>query len=110
MDRGLWSFSRFVTFILLSISFIVIQENLKAFLPNGGRIEKIKIALIGIGNCSSSLIQGIYYYRDKDPQDMVGLMHHEIGGYKPEDIQVVAAFDIDERKVCLLYTSDAADE
>jgi len=62
-------------------------------------MEKIKIALIGIGNCSSSLIQGIYYYRDKDPQDMVGLMHHEIGGYKPEDIQIVAAFDIDERKV-----------
>ena len=62
-------------------------------------MEKIKIALIGVGNCSSSLIQGIYYYRDKDPQDIIGLMHHEIGGYKPEDIQVVAAFDIDERKV-----------
>ena len=62
-------------------------------------MEKIKIALIGVGNCSSSLIQGIYYYKDKDPQDMVGLMHHEIGGYKPEDIQVVAAFDIDKRKV-----------
>mgnify|MGYP000569011669 CR=1 FL=1 len=62
-------------------------------------MEKIKIALIGVGNCSSSLIQGIYYYRNKDPQDMVGLMHHEIGGYRPEDIQVVAAFDIDERKV-----------
>jgi len=62
-------------------------------------MEKIKIALIGVGNCSSSLIQGIYYYRDKEPQDIIGLMHHEIGGYKPEDIQVVAAFDIDERKV-----------
>jgi len=55
--------------------------------------------LIGVGNCSSSLIQGIYYYRDKDPQDIIGLMHHEIGGYQPEDIQVVLAFDIDERKV-----------
>ena len=52
-------------------------------------MEKIKIALIGVGNCCSSLVQGIYYYRDKDPQDMIGLMHHEIGGYKPEDIQVV---------------------
>jgi len=62
-------------------------------------MEKIKIALIGVGNCSSSLIQGIYYYRDKDPQDIIGLMHHEIGGYQPEDIQVVLAFDIDERKV-----------
>ena len=62
-------------------------------------MEKIKIALIGVGNCSSSLIQGIYYYRDKDPQDIIGLMNHEIGGYQPEDIQVVLAFDIDERKV-----------
>ena len=62
-------------------------------------MEKIKIALIGVGNCSSSLIQGIYYYRDKDPQDIIGLMNHEIGGYQPEDIQVVVAFDIDERKV-----------
>jgi len=62
-------------------------------------MEKIKIALIGVGNCASSLIQGTYYYRDKDPKDIIGLMHHEIGGYKPEDIQVVAAFDIDRRKV-----------
>ena len=62
-------------------------------------MEKIKIALIGVGNCASSLIQGIYYYKDKEPQDIIGLMHHEIGGYKPEDIQVVAAFDIDKRKV-----------
>ena len=60
---------------------------------------KIKIALIGVGNCASSLIQGTYYYRDKDPKDIIGLMHHEIGEYKPGDIQVVAAFDIDKRKV-----------
>ncbi len=58
--------------VLRSIYFIFIQKKLRAFLPNGERIEKIKIALIGIGNCSSSLIQGIYYYRDKDPQDMIG--------------------------------------
>ncbi|MFQ5443095.1 MAG: inositol-3-phosphate synthase [Nitrospinales bacterium] len=62
-------------------------------------MKKIKIALAGVGNCSSSLIQGIHYYQGKDPQDCIGLMHHEIGGYKPEDIQVVAAFDIDKRKV-----------
>lgn len=62
-------------------------------------MEKIKIALVGIGNCSSSLIQGIHYYRGKNPQDIVGLMHHTIGGYRPEDIQVVMAFDIDKRKV-----------
>ena len=37
---------------------------------------KIKIALIGVGNCASSLIQGTYYYKDKDPKDIIGLMHH----------------------------------
>ena len=59
----------------------------------------IKIAIVGVGNCASSLIQGIHYYREKTPQDAIGLMHWEIGGYKPGDIEVVAAFDIDKRKV-----------
>jgi myo-inositol-1-phosphate synthase len=62
-------------------------------------MSKIKIAIIGIGNCASSLIQGIHYYRDKKPEDAIGLMHWEIGGYGPGDIEVVAAFDIDSRKV-----------
>ena len=62
-------------------------------------MSKIKIAIIGIGNCASSLIQGIHYYRDKKPDEAVGLMHWEIGGYEPGDIDVVAAFDIDKRKV-----------
>ncbi|MCZ6912092.1 MAG: inositol-3-phosphate synthase, partial [Proteobacteria bacterium] len=62
-------------------------------------MSKIKIAIVGIGNCASSLIQGIHYYREKDPQDAIGLMHWEIGGYRPGDIKVVAAFDIDQRKV-----------
>ncbi len=62
-------------------------------------MAKIKIAIIGIGNCASSLIQGIHYYREKSPQDAVGLMHWEIGEYRPGDIEVVAAFDIDKRKV-----------
>ncbi|HDO22538.1 MAG TPA: inositol-3-phosphate synthase, partial [Nitrospirae bacterium] len=52
-----------------------------------------------IGNCASSLIQGIYYYRDKNVKDAIGLMHWDIGGYKPYDIEVVTAFDIDKRKV-----------
>jgi myo-inositol-1-phosphate synthase len=60
---------------------------------------KIKIAVVGVGNCASSLLQGIEYYRHKQPQDAIGLMHWEIGGYKPGDIEVVAAFDIDKRKV-----------
>ena len=61
--------------------------------------KKIKIAIIGVGNCASSLVQGIYYYRNKSREDAVGLMHWEIGGYAPGDIEVVAAFDVDKRKV-----------
>jgi len=62
-------------------------------------VGKIKIAIFGVGNCASSLVQGIYYYRDKSPEDAIGLMHWDIGGYKPYDIEVVAAVDIDRRKV-----------
>jgi len=63
------------------------------------QLDKIKIAIIGLGNCASSLIQGIHYYKDKKPEDAIGLMHWDIGGYNPSDIEVVAAFDIDKRKV-----------
>ena len=62
-------------------------------------MSKIKIAIVGIGNCASSLIQGIYYYEDKKPEDAIGLMHWKIGDWDPTDIEVVAAFDVDERKV-----------
>jgi len=62
-------------------------------------MDKIKIAIAGIGNCASSLIQGIHYYKNKDAHDAIGLMHWDIGGYTPCDIDVVAAFDIDKRKV-----------
>jgi myo-inositol-1-phosphate synthase len=62
-------------------------------------MSKIKIALVGLGNCSSALVQGIHYYRNKNEDDAIGLMHWEIGGYHPGDIEVVAAFDIDKRKV-----------
>jgi myo-inositol-1-phosphate synthase len=58
----------------------------------------IKIAVCGVGNCASALIQGIEYYRH-DPSLQEGLMHRNLGGYFPEDIEVVAAFDIDRRKV-----------
>ncbi|MCZ3366246.1 MULTISPECIES: inositol-3-phosphate synthase [Methanobacterium] len=62
-------------------------------------MEKIKIAIMGLGNCASSLIQGIHYYKNKDPEEAIGLMHPVIGDYTASDIEVVAAFDIDERKV-----------
>jgi len=62
-------------------------------------MKKIRIAIIGVGNCASSLIQGIYYYHHKKPKEVIGLMNWDIAGYKPYDIEVVAAIDIDERKV-----------
>ena len=65
------------------------------------RSRSIKIAIAGIGNCFSSLLQGIYYYKDvKDEKKLIpGLMHNVLGGYKVSDIKVVAAFDIHKRKV-----------
>ncbi|MEE3627437.1 inositol-3-phosphate synthase [Nitrospirillum sp. BR 11752] len=61
---------------------------------------KIRIAIAGIGNCASALIQGIHYYTpERCREGVVGLMHREIGGYLPCDIEVVAAFDVDARKV-----------
>lgn len=57
----------------------------------------IKVGIIGLGNCASSLIQGIEYY--KNTNNYSGIMKPIIGGYKPEDIEIVCAFDIDERKI-----------
>jgi len=57
------------------------------------------MAVAGLGNCASSLIQGIEYYKHVNEKDCIGLMHYEIGGYRASDIDVVAAFDIDARKV-----------
>lgn len=62
-------------------------------------MESIRIGIIGVGNCASSLIQGIQYYREKVEEDAIGLMHWDIHGYKPYDIEVAAAFDIDKRKI-----------
>jgi myo-inositol-1-phosphate synthase len=61
-------------------------------------MKNINIALVGIGNCTSSLVQGLEHYRD-GANDTIGLMHHELGGYRPSDIRVVAAWDVDRRKV-----------
>jgi len=63
-------------------------------------LGKIKVAIIGVGNCASSLVQGIHKYVEiPDGEDVPGLMHNRIGEYRIEDIEVVAAFDIDENKV-----------
>ena len=61
--------------------------------------QKIRIAIVGVGNCASSLVQGIAYYAGREAADAIGLMHWQIGGFRPADIDVVAAFDVDARKV-----------
>jgi myo-inositol-1-phosphate synthase len=63
---------------------------------------KIRIGIVGVGNCASSLLQGIEFYRAGDHEatsEHVGLMHHSVCGYRPSDIEVVCAFDVDQRKV-----------
>jgi len=62
-------------------------------------LKKIRLAIAGLGNCASSLIQGIEYYKHADEKECIGLMHYDICGYRAGDIDVVAAFDIDARKV-----------
>lgn len=61
--------------------------------------RKIRIAVIGVGNCASSLVQGIQYYSSRDKNESIGLLNYEVGGYRSEDLEVVAAIDIDARKV-----------
>ena len=63
-------------------------------------MSKVRIAIVGVGNCASSLVQGLAYYRDADAAEKVpGLMHVELGGYHVRDVEVVAAFDVDAKKV-----------
>src|SRR5437870_5719651 len=65
-------------------------------------MRKIRIAIVGVGNCASSLVQGINFYDGSSANGTaIGLMHRQIGFYRPGDIEVVAAFDIDRRKVGL---------
>jgi myo-inositol-1-phosphate synthase len=62
--------------------------------------EKVRVAIIGVGNCASSFVQGVHYYRDADARQRVpGLMHVDLGGYHVRDIEFTAAFDIDREKV-----------
>jgi myo-inositol-1-phosphate synthase len=62
--------------------------------------DKVRVAIVGVGNCASSLVQGVTYYRNVRPEDEVpGLMHVELGGYHVRDLEFVAAFDVDAKKV-----------
>ena len=63
-------------------------------------MSKVRIAIVGAGNCASSFVQGLEFYKDASPQDTVpGLMHVDLGGYHVRDVEVVAAFDVDAKKV-----------
>jgi myo-inositol-1-phosphate synthase len=62
--------------------------------------EKVRVAIVGVGNCASAFVQGVSYYKDADPSERVpGLMHVDLGGYHIRDIEFTAAFDIDSTKV-----------
>src|SRR6266516_273829 len=60
----------------------------------------VRVAIVGVGNCASSLVQGVEYYKDADPESRVpGLMHVQFGPYHVRDVEFVAAFDVDDKKV-----------
>jgi myo-inositol-1-phosphate synthase len=62
--------------------------------------RKLRVAIVGVGNCASSLVQGVHYYQEADPADRIpGLMHVDLGGYHVRDIEFSAAFDVDSNKV-----------
>ncbi|MDX6676846.1 MAG: myo-inositol-phosphate synthase, partial [Solirubrobacteraceae bacterium] len=62
--------------------------------------DKVRVAIVGVGNCANAFVQGVHYYRDADPTVAVpGLMHVDLGGYHISDIEFTAAFDIDKTKV-----------
>ena len=62
--------------------------------------DKVRVAIVGVGNCASSFVQGVQYYKDAHPGESVpGLMHIDVGGYHVGDIEFSAAFDIDADKV-----------
>jgi myo-inositol-1-phosphate synthase len=77
-------------------------EGTNGISSNGHRVDdgKVRVAIVGVGNCANSFIQGVHYYRDADPSEEVpGLMHVDLGGYHVRDVEFVAAFDIDSEKV-----------
>ena len=65
-------------------------------------MSSIRVAVVGVGNCASSLVQGVVFYKDADPAEVVpGLMHVQFGPYHVRDVEIVAAFDVDSKKVGL---------
>ncbi len=74
----------------------------ESHITNGGsryQANKVRVAIVGVGNCASAFVQGVEYYRHADPGRQVpGLMHVDLGGYHVGDIEFTAAFDIDARQ------------
>src|SRR3712207_9344341 len=67
---------------------------------SGRQQDKVRVAIIGVGNCANAFVQGVHHYKDAKPEDAVpGLMHVDLGGYHVNDIEFTAAFDIDGDKV-----------
>src|SRR5438874_4231833 len=65
-----------------------------------GETRSVRVAIVGVGNCAASLVQGVHYYRDADPTTRVpGLMHVQFGDYHVRDVEFVAAFDVDAKKI-----------
>jgi myo-inositol-1-phosphate synthase len=63
-------------------------------------MSKVRVAIVGVGNCASSLVQGLHFYRDADPGEQIpGLMHVQLGPYQVSDVEIAAAFDVDGKKV-----------
>ena len=62
-------------------------------------MKAIRTAIVGVGNCASSLVQGVTHYQNGGANEQIGLMHWDLGGYRPKDICLVAAWDVDRRKV-----------
>jgi myo-inositol-1-phosphate synthase len=62
-------------------------------------MNEIRVAIVGVGNCVSSLVQGVAHYQNGGANEQIGLMHWDLGGYRPKDISFVAAWDVDRRKV-----------
>jgi myo-inositol-1-phosphate synthase len=76
------------------------SQQVSAVGPKRTVMKKVRVAIIGVGNCASSLVQGVHFYRDATKEEFVpGLMHVSLGGYRPRDIEFTAAFDVHAAKV-----------
>ena len=89
--RGCLFFYTFAAKFFINLFYKLLKINI---------VDKIRIGIIGIGNCASSLVQGLYFY-ENNSADCIGVMHQIIDKYKVSDIEIVAAFDVDQRKVGL---------